>query len=66
MRVGRLGQRPQHVQHLGPAVDERYLRYAVRRLAAFANVWWSMANEYDLLWAKTNDDWERLAAVVGG
>ncbi|NYD67586.1 DUF5605 domain-containing protein [Agromyces atrinae] len=50
---------------LGPAVDERYLRYAVRRLAAFANVWWSMANEYDLLWAKVTDDWERLAAVVG-
>lgn len=50
---------------LGPAVDERFLRYTVRRLAAFANVWWSMANEYDLLWAKTNDDWERLAAVVG-
>ncbi|MFF2486438.1 DUF5605 domain-containing protein [Microbacterium sp. NPDC058062] len=50
---------------LGPAVDERYLRYAVRRLAAFSNVWWSMANEYDLLWSKTGADWERLAAVVG-
>ncbi|MFT4214301.1 MAG: DUF5605 domain-containing protein [Microbacterium sp.] len=50
---------------LGPAVDERYLRYVVRRLAAFANVWWSMANEYDLLWAKSLDDWERLAAIVG-
>ena len=50
---------------LGPAVDERYLRYLVRRLAAYANVWWSMANEFDLMWAKTVDDWERLAAVVG-
>ncbi|MGU3643752.1 DUF5605 domain-containing protein [Microbacterium sp. C23T] len=50
---------------LGPAVDERYLRYAVRRLAAFSNVWWSMANEYDLLWSKTGADWERLAAIVG-
>ena len=50
---------------LGPAVDERYLRYVVRRLAAFSNVWWSMANEYDLLWSKDLDDWERLAAVVG-
>lgn len=50
---------------LGPAVDERYLRYVVRRLAAFANVWWSMANEYDLLWAKDESDWERLAAIVG-
>lgn len=50
---------------LGPAVDERYLRYVVRRLTGFANVWWSMANEYDLLWSKDVDDWERLAAVVG-
>nr|WP_201468812.1 DUF5605 domain-containing protein [Microbacterium hydrocarbonoxydans] len=50
---------------LGPAVDERYLRYVVRRLSAYANVWWSMANEYDLLWAKDTADWERLAAVVG-
>ncbi|SDY60567.1 DUF5605 domain-containing protein [Herbiconiux ginsengi] len=50
---------------MGPAVDDRYLSYIVRRLAASANVWWSMANEYDLLWAKTVDDWERLAAVVG-
>lgn len=50
---------------LGPAVDERYLRYVVRRLAAFSNVWWSMANEYDLLWSKSGADWERLAAVVG-
>lgn len=50
---------------LGPAVDERYLRYVVRRLSGFANVWWSMANEYDLLWSKDTPDWERLAAVVG-
>lgn len=50
---------------LGPAVDERYLSYIVRRLAAYANVWWSMANEFDLMWAKTVDDWERLAAIVG-
>jgi hypothetical protein len=38
---------------LGPAVDDRVVSYVVRRLAAYANVWWSMANEYDLLWAKT-------------
>ena len=50
---------------LGPAVDDRYVRYVVRRLAAFSNVWWSMANEYDLVWAKDEGDWERLAAIVG-
>lgn len=49
---------------LGPAVDERLVTYTVRRLAAFANVWWSLANEYDLVVGKTVDDWERLAATV--
>jgi hypothetical protein len=49
---------------LGRAVDDRYTRYLVRRLAAFSNVWWSMANEYDLIWSKTVDDWERLAGIV--
>lgn len=50
---------------MGPAVDERYLRYVVRRLSAFANVWWSLANEYDLLWGKQTADWERIAEVIG-
>jgi hypothetical protein len=49
---------------LGPAVDERYLTYLVRRLAAFPNVWWSMANEYDFVSSKDVDDWDRLARVV--
>jgi len=49
---------------LGPSVDDRYLRYVVRRLTGFANVWWSMANEYDLMWSKDLEDWERLAAIV--
>lgn len=49
---------------LGAAVDERYVRYVVRRLAASANVWWSLANEYDLVRTKSIEDWERIAAVV--
>ncbi|WP_270889747.1 apiosidase-like domain-containing protein [Pedococcus sp. 5OH_020] len=49
---------------LGPAVDERYLRYVVRRLSAYPNVWWSFANEYELLTTKRPEDWERIAATV--
>jgi hypothetical protein len=49
---------------LGRAADERFVRYTVRRLAAFRNVWWSMANEYDLLRAKSVADWDRLATIV--
>jgi hypothetical protein len=49
---------------LGRAADDLVTRYVVRRLSALPNVWWSLANEYDLLWSKTVEDWERLAAIV--
>jgi hypothetical protein len=49
---------------LGPAADDRYVSYVTRRLSAFPNVWWSMANEYDLLTAKRREDWDRLAGIV--
>ena len=49
---------------LGPAVDDRVVRYAVRRLAASANVWWALANEYDLVWGRTGEDWERIARII--
>jgi len=33
---------------MGAEADERYLRYTVARLAAYRNVWWSVANAWDL------------------
>ena len=39
-----------------------YLDYCVRRLGAFKNVWWSLANEFDLLLSKPEEDWEAFAA----
>lgn len=45
--------------------DDLYLTYIVRRLGATRNVWWSLANEYDLMQTKTVQDWERFAAIVG-
>lgn len=45
--------------------DDLYLRYIVRRLSATRNVWWSLANEYDFMQAKNEQDWERYAAIVG-
>jgi hypothetical protein len=47
-----------------PEADERYLKYALARLAAFRNVWWSMANEFDFMQAKSMDDWDRLFQLV--
>lgn len=45
-------------------VDDRYLRYVVARLAAYRNVWWSMANEFDLMETKTEQDWDRFFQIV--
>lgn len=49
---------------MSPETDERYLRYLVARLAAYRNVWWSFANEYDLMKAKTMADWDRFFQIV--
>ncbi len=43
--------------------DWRYLRYIIARLAAHRNVWWSMANEYDLM-KKSVSDWDALFQCV--
>ena len=47
-----------------PQVDDRYLRYIVARLAAYRNVWWSLANEYDFMKDKTMQDWDRFFRIV--
>jgi len=44
--------------------DDRYLRYVVARLAAYRNVWWSFANEFDLMKSKTMADWDRFFQIV--
>jgi hypothetical protein len=44
--------------------DDRYLRYTVARLAAYRNVWWSIANEWDLVKGKTLADWDRFFHIV--
>lgn len=46
------------------ASDDRYLRYIVARLAAYRNVWWSLANEYDFMKEKTESDWDRFGLIV--
>jgi hypothetical protein len=46
------------------AGDERYLRYVVARFSAYSNVWWSLANEYDLVKTKEEGDWDHLIQVV--
>ncbi len=44
--------------------DDLYWKYVIARFSAFRNVWWSLANEYDLLRAKTLADWEHYADLL--
>ena len=41
-----------------------YLDYLLRRLAAFPSVWWSMANEYDLMFQRGISDWYELEEYI--
>lgn len=47
-----------------PAVNDRYLKYLIARLAAFRNVWWSFANEYDLMIERDLTDWDHHFKLV--
>lgn len=49
---------------MGREADDLYWHYVVARFAAYRNVWWSLANEYDLMRAKTLEDWEHYAAIL--
>jgi hypothetical protein len=49
---------------MGAEADDRYLRYVVARLAAYRNVWWSFANEFDLMKSKELTDWDRFFRIV--
>jgi hypothetical protein len=44
--------------------DDHYLRYVVARLASHRNIWWSMANEYDFMKAKSVTDFDRLFRIL--
>ena len=44
--------------------DDRYLQYVVARLAAYRNVWWSLANEWDFMRRKKGSDFVRFGEIV--
>jgi len=45
-------------------VNIRYIKYLTARLSSFRNVWWSIANEWDLVKPKTHADWDLLSKTV--
>lgn len=44
--------------------DAQYWKYVIARFAAYRNVWWALANEYDLFPKKTVEDWETYAKIL--
>lgn len=50
--------------HMTSEQDDLYWNYVTARLSAFRNIWWSLANEYDLMPQKTVADWERCASIL--
>lgn len=50
---------------MSEAQDNRYVAYLAARLAAYRNVWWSLANEYDfLLNTKPMRQWDRYFHIL--
>lgn len=49
---------------MGAGNDDRYVRYVIARLAAYRNVWWSLANEYDFFKTMKAEDFERIGQLV--
>ena len=43
---------------LNRETEDMYIDYVIARFAAYKNVWWSMANEWDFMEAKKLGDWD--------
>ena len=44
--------------------DLFYLDYIIARISAYRNVWWSLANEWDLVHHKKIEDWEVIGKSI--
>lgn len=49
---------------MGKEMNEKYVRYMIARLSAYRNVWWSLANEWDVPSIKDSIDWEGIGILL--
>jgi hypothetical protein len=49
---------------MGKEMNEKYVRYMIARLSAYRNVWWSLANEWDVPRIKDTIDWEGIGTLL--
>ena len=45
---------------------DMYIRYIIARFSAYKNVWWSIANEYDLVKGRSMSDWDHYIDMFVG
>jgi len=50
---------------LDRATEDLYINYIIARFAAYKNVWWSMANEWDFMYDKKLSDWNYYIEQFG-
>jgi len=51
--------------NLDRATEDMYIDYIIARFAAYKNVWWSMANEWDFMRDKKLSDWDYYVEQFG-
>ena len=49
---------------MGKEWNEKYVRYMIARLSAYRNVWWSLANEWDVPSIRETIDWEGIGTLL--
>jgi hypothetical protein len=49
---------------MGKEMNEKYVRYMIARLSTYRNVWWSLANEWDVPSIKETIDWEGIGTLL--
>lgn len=49
---------------MGPEMNEKYVRYMMARISAYSNVWWSLANEWDVPRIIDKIDWEGIGSLL--
>jgi len=49
---------------MGVEMNQKYVRYMIARISAYRNVWWSLANEWDVPSIKETIDWEGIGNLL--
>ncbi len=49
---------------MGDEMNEKYVRYMMARIGAYRNVWWSLANEWDIPRIKDTVNWEGIGTLL--